>query len=312
MAKDAHLFSRLESSAARGWFAEADARASLGAPVAEVGELFRQGVAHMRPSVRATAEPAYDISLAVLGGHLGDAIAAVQRREAASVGDDDAGGHLSAAYALARLQIETGDPAAAGKTAAAAHARWRVWGAPRWLEQDLRPALVAIEARAGLLAPAEAARLVDAWDAEWHERLHDDSGPGVVNERWAVMHATGVTTPDEATEALRLVKPGDPGSLGIWPMTSAAPYGRTLLLAGRVDEAIPYLQRTAADCEEARSTLSVFAARYDLGEALASKGDTKGACDAWREIVFRWGDAKPRSITAEAAKTGMRALGCLK
>ena len=311
MAKDAHRVSRLESSGSRGWLSEGEARASLGAPVAEVAELFGQAQAHMRPATRAIAEPNYDIYLAALAGRLGDAIAAVPRYEAAIAGDDEAGRHLAAAHTLAQLQIETGDIAAAGRTAAAARARWAAWGAPRWLEEDLRPALVAIEVRAGLLARPEAKVLVARWDGEWRARFPGDASPGVVSERWAMMNAAGVETKEEATEALRLgVSGGDSTYLGISLLASAAPYGRALLRAGRADEAIPLLRRAAAYCQEARGIFGVFAARLDLGEALAAKGDAKGACDAWREIVFRWGHATPRSVTVERVKERGKELGC--
>ena len=89
-------------------------------------------------------------------------------------------------------------------------------------------------------------------------------------------------------------------------------YGRVLLRVGRASDALPRLGYAAHFCNELSSTFVVFAARLDYGDALAATGDKAGACDVWREIVFRWGDAKPRSITGEAAKARMRKLGCPK
>ena len=49
-----------------------------------------------------------------------------------------------------------------------------------------------------------------------------------------------------------------------------------------------------------------------LGEALESKGDTQGACAAYAEVLEHWGNAKPRSKTADAARAHMKKLGCAR
>jgi serine/threonine-protein kinase len=53
----------------------------------------------------------------------------------------------------------------------------------------------------------------------------------------------------------------------------------------------------------------VFAAMH-LAEAREASGDGVGACEAYRTVLDRWGSAKPRSTTAEAARARVRALGC--
>jgi serine/threonine-protein kinase len=48
----------------------------------------------------------------------------------------------------------------------------------------------------------------------------------------------------------------------------------------------------------------------DLGAALEAKADRAGACDAYRMVVDRWGQARPRSVTAEHARARAVALAC--
>jgi serine/threonine-protein kinase len=47
-----------------------------------------------------------------------------------------------------------------------------------------------------------------------------------------------------------------------------------------------------------------------LGEALASAGRRDEACAAYRVVLGRWGHARPRSVTADRARTLAQALGC--
>jgi serine/threonine-protein kinase len=50
--------------------------------------------------------------------------------------------------------------------------------------------------------------------------------------------------------------------------------------------------------------------RLALGDALARTGDTAGACMAYAAVVAQWGKAKPRSVTADAAKRALTKLKC--
>jgi serine/threonine-protein kinase len=51
-------------------------------------------------------------------------------------------------------------------------------------------------------------------------------------------------------------------------------------------------------------------AALDLGRALEAKNDTPGACDAYAKVLARFGKAKPRSVSAEAARARRSALRC--
>jgi eukaryotic-like serine/threonine-protein kinase len=47
-----------------------------------------------------------------------------------------------------------------------------------------------------------------------------------------------------------------------------------------------------------------------LGQELEAKGDKAGACGAYQKVLERWGQAKPRSVTAEKARQRAAALAC--
>ena len=96
--------------------------------------------------------------------------------------------------------------------------------------------------------------------------------------------------------------------------------GRLLFLAGRVDEAIPVLERLTRSCRVITSELSLDADLYAplkylqaqllLGQAHEAKGDKAGACHAYGVIQARWKDAKPRSVTLDKARDRAHALAC--
>jgi hypothetical protein len=84
-----------------------------------------------------------------------------------------------------------------------------------------------------------------------------------------------------------------------------------MLLAGDVDGAIPHLADALHACVSIDLGLLLrIRAAADLGQALESKGDKSGACDAYGFVLTRWGDAKPRSTTADIARTHAKKLGC--
>jgi serine/threonine-protein kinase len=86
--------------------------------------------------------------------------------------------------------------------------------------------------------------------------------------------------------------------------------GRAYLLAGRVDEAVSWLERATRACNLVRFPVAATRARLWLGEAREAKGDRAGACADYAAVVRRWGGAKPRSVTAEEASRRAAALGC--
>jgi eukaryotic-like serine/threonine-protein kinase len=150
----------------------------------------------------------------------------------------------------------------------------------------------------------------------WVDRaLFAGADPGQV---WVYAYASTSMTPDDARSALDALAhfgPAAPSSGFPWELTDRAgspeaDIGRVYLLAGRVDDAIEHLTRAAAQCDQLTSTIDHVRAELNLGLALEQKPDRVGACAAYGKVLARWGHAKPRSVTADAARARATALRC--
>jgi serine/threonine-protein kinase len=95
-----------------------------------------------------------------------------------------------------------------------------------------------------------------------------------------------------------------------WPFFAEFAVGRAYFLAGRIDESIPHLARASAACNALAKPFEHVQANLLLGQALESTRDVPGACKAYRAVLSRWGNAKPRSRTADAARARVNALSC--
>ncbi len=89
-----------------------------------------------------------------------------------------------------------------------------------------------------------------------------------------------------------------------------AAIGTVFALAKRPNDALPYLKRAAAACTIYYGPRSHVRAILMLGDSLEATNDAQGACRAYAQVLALWGDAKPRSVTAEAARERSVALGC--
>jgi serine/threonine-protein kinase len=56
--------------------------------------------------------------------------------------------------------------------------------------------------------------------------------------------------------------------------------------------------------------MRIMHSTLDLGQALEATGDATGACGAYRKVLARWGNAKPKSVTADKARARSKALRC--
>jgi serine/threonine-protein kinase len=83
-----------------------------------------------------------------------------------------------------------------------------------------------------------------------------------------------------------------------------------LALAGRTDDAVPFLERAVATCLVLDDPVGHTRAWAALARVRDARGDTQGACAAFRVVLDRWGSARPRSVTADAARSRLRALSC--
>jgi hypothetical protein len=147
---------------------------------------------------------------------------------------------------------------------------------------------------------------------EWIQQERAVSSPMT----WIYFYAWPAATPEQAREAIA-ARAGFPplardiGNPGDWTDREEA-VGRVYLLAGDLDEAITHLRGVARSCGVLQDLLLYVRAHEELGEALAAKGDAAGACAEFGVVLGYWGKAKPRSVTADRARDGMRRLACPK
>jgi tetratricopeptide (TPR) repeat protein len=207
---------------------------------------------------------------------------------------------------------ESGDPAGAARVAT--QLRNRLPGLPKDLAtddlaliRDPLPFLVDAQYRGASITREQRDAARSEWLARWKETV---IGAGYLPYVWLHGYAAHVETAEEANEALAALPAW--GGLPPFPQYTAANYslGRMYLLAGRRDEALRYLKLAAKSCSPFEIPFEFVRSHLSLGIALADSGDKAGACDELAEVVKRWGNAKPKSVSAIDAKKRASALGC--
>ncbi len=160
-------------------------------------------------------------------------------------------------------------------------------------------ALLFLEAHGRDGWPAKRAEWIAAWAA-----AAPASDPRSV---WASMYAAAAATREDAEGALATSR-GDPPQA--WGELRDLALGNAYWLAGRVDEAIPFLERVTRSCDVLFRVPERVRARMELAQAYEGKGDRARACASYGWVVRHWGHARPGSVTADKAKERVRTLGC--
>ncbi len=289
----------------------AAALAARGRPEAAVREALKLKWAALDDADRRREEPADSLSLDLLWGDFTSAERAAHALEAAAEPSRREADHGRPARLLAQIYAETGRPADAGRIAEELLARHDAWERdPRSedfaLAADATPILLAAALHAGKLSRAD----VTARRAEWLRLWEAKAPPHFRRYLWAHGFASMVDTADDAREALAALPPYEPLPTFNPHTVVEAAVGRTLMLGGRTDEGLRWLERGAATCRALELPIEHTRAQLWLGLAREAKGDKAGACAAYQVVQARWGKAKPRSVTAEKAAARLIGLGC--
>ncbi len=122
--------------------------------------------------------------------------------------------------------------------------------------------------------------------------------------------ARAVGTAAEATLAVATMPAAERLPV-FWPQTIAAGHvGRTLLLAGRARASLRWLSAAVNQCGVLVYPVDSLRSALHLGQALEATQQPQKACAAYARILRLWGSARPRSVTADAARRRRAALGC--
>jgi serine/threonine-protein kinase len=278
-----------------------------GAPVESIADASRRARAHeFDPATKEVHEQHDMVTVAELTGDFAATLALFPRldRVAAASTSSDVVGNVFNDEAFALTQM--GDDKRAVALAEAYMKRFPALT----LDEPVAARNVVLRLRhaAHTISDAEFRTTREEWSKEVSEELP----PYLANNVWFQFWAEPAATPQEAKEALDALPRYSPLPPYEGIIYHERVMGQVLLLAGRVDEAIPHLQRAQHACFTPDFVPSHQISAELLGEALESKGDKDGACAAYGEVLVRWGNAKPRSVTADKARAHMKTLGCAK
>jgi serine/threonine-protein kinase len=274
---------------------------ALGHPKEVVAEGFRQRWVRLNPASARDEEETHDKAL--LAAAYGDFDAAKAHAEE-GLRQANAQPTLRAQARFARLlvdiELEVGRATAAAAVAGDYLKRREAWqlGLPA---ED--PAVYFARVAARREAEDEVRARRDAW-----VQAAAPTTPAQRAEVWALAYALGVERADEAAEALA-ARPADARwSILVGPVDAAL--GQALWLGGQRDEAMPHLTRAFTRCDRFPAIFQMTRASLLYGRALEALGDRSRACEVYRALVTRWGEARPRSLTAAEAGRRATTLGC--
>ena len=276
-------------------------------------EALEQVVRRIKDPFRARRmELALAIRLDELRGDFVAAMTHADQLRAHLASTSDTAHRANSTILSAEIAVETGHRQRAAALAKEFLERRDVWqSAPHAsdysLADDSVPVVLSFAYHGGGMPKAEFDRALGAFRVKWDGLLRGGYRPYL----WVYANAAVVETPEEAKEALAALEPASPLPPFIpYGFIPLAAVGRTMWLAGRENEGIDALTHAAHACAAGVHPIPWMHAHAWLAEALAKRGDLEGACRENDVVLARWGNARPASVTADAARARSRALGC--
>jgi tetratricopeptide (TPR) repeat protein len=285
-----------------------------GRPLETARELLRQGDTRVAPARQHRSALRHEYELDVLTGDFDGARDRALELGVTASASPDRRLRATAALLYGDASIESGRSADAARVARDFLAHEGAWSAePRSDDfavlRDSTPSLWIAERRGGLLSPTAFEVERDAWVRGWESRLPGPYRPYA----WLHGFARVAETREDAEKALAELPRFGPIPR-FTPLTFGDAFvGRTYLLAGRAAEALPYLRRAARSCLAVEHPIEHTQVQLALGRAATQAGEPGAraeACAAYGVVLARWGTARPRSVTAEAARSLAASLGC--
>jgi serine/threonine-protein kinase len=275
-----------------------------------VRAVAEQGWNAVPEAVRARVQVRDEIRLDVAYGDFAGALARRDESLRLGEGNNNLIDHLAVLVPLVQAAVEMGDSKLAAELAykfVVGADAWRKGSAVAPLGDYQSVSLFRVAQTGGKITKEQLESFRNRWLTA---AVEGDDAP--VGASWVYAYAAPAETEADARSALDALPPDTDLERARFFFSVDAYVGKVYLLAGRPDEALRWLQRSAASCVAPRNVLAHTRALFFLGQALEAKGDAAGACVAYGRVVDRWGNAKPRSITAEKAKARTAALRCAK
>jgi serine/threonine-protein kinase len=281
------------------------------------GDVLRERLALARPRMEpggwARLDTALRLRLALRDGDFDAAEAAEGAAEDALSLSETRGHHGLLALVATNAALEHGDFRLAARRAHAYLSRRRAWN-KKIVVDDGAMADDPVGPLIGVLREVGESESGDqegelARYREEYETLGGLYRPVV----WMMGWAAAAVSPAEANRALDALPGYEHGQALPEAITFSIPYayvGRAYQLAGRLEEAVPHLRHAARSCDMDVDPVTVTRAALWWGESLQALARVSEACEAYAIVLRRWGHAKPRSVTADAARAHARTLGC--
>jgi eukaryotic-like serine/threonine-protein kinase len=309
---DAKRMLAANADSAEGPYFLAEALAGQDRPVDLVREAIEQYERRIPPEERARAL-AKRLQFDLYVGDFARAESRANEMERFNASNPGLAAHATGLRWLVSALDESGRLDAARQAATRFTTRYDVWISPAAVDDfamanDPLPWMLAVQARTGGLSREDFESRRAAWVARWKAKTSASYIPLL----WVHGYAMTVDTRQDAVSALEALEGYRPLPTQFGNINGFAFVGRVYLRAGRVSEAVPFLRHAARTCEALLEPVDHTRAILDLGEALEQTGERAEACAAYARVVRRWGQAKPRSITAEKARAHILALHCGK
>jgi serine/threonine-protein kinase len=281
-----------------------------GAPVDAVQAALEQKWSRVAEHRRARIELADRVRLDLLTGDLAAAEKKTTELERLLSTEPGALAHAETHIFLVQIYEETGRPDDAKRVADAFLKRKDAWVTPirvddRAIWEDPVPRLLGVMLHTGALAEVDFQTKRDEWMKSWESKAGD-----YVNYLWINGYGVPTETGKEAEAALRAKQRYEPTPPFMAQSISPAYVGKVLLLGGRVDDAIPYLEHATRSCVALQEPIEHQRAYLRLGAAREAKGEKEAACSAYGKLLARWRRVTPKAKTAEQARARSLALRC--
>ncbi len=314
---EARAWSQLDQGSPAAFEALARALHATGAPRPSVEEALSRAWA-ARPAESRAREETWDrIHLALLDGDLARADELARKFDAALPATADAWDRAQPARVRMNVLLEQDKREEAADVAEDFLGRAQGF-TPYPFAPDQTFGFYEPLYRAKRIPPSELAAQREKWlDAE---RARLSTGRDEAREEddaredknawplWMVAWGALVETREEANDALahlppeRLLPQGDRRS-------SVLDFnlGKTLVLAGRANDALPRLQRATETCSSFDDGMRVVRGLFYLGQAYEAKGELAAARASYGKVLAAW--PKTDARTTKSARARLRALG---
>jgi serine/threonine-protein kinase len=140
--------------------------------------------------------------------------------------------------------------------------------------------------------------------------MTDLTDSGDPEPAWILVYVDGIETAAEAATARGALGDAEAPQSGAGEGAVTFSMAEFAMLEGRVADARVPLELLTRSCTALVRPIEQTRAFELLGEVDEEQGDRDAACSAYRTVLSRWGNAKPRSVTADKARARAKGLGC--